>query len=66
MSDDEKVSDCITRQRAILRQLSVFRDERKQIAISLGDLRILCEKIDELEEALVGLDQDSMERDFLT
>ena len=49
---DEKLTDCIERQRAVLRQLSVFRDERKTITISLGDLRLLCDEITRLEEAL--------------
>ena len=60
MSDDEKARDCIDRQRVILKQLSVFRDERKQIAISLGDLRILCDEIDRLEGVIESMSWDAM------
>ena len=60
VSDDEKARDCIDRQRVILKQLSVFRDERKQIAISLGDLRILCDEIDRLEGVIESMSWDAM------
>lgn len=60
--DDEKVRDCIERQRNILRQLSVFRDVRKQITISLGDLRILCDEIDRLEREEVERELEDYHR----
>ena len=60
MSLIENYADCIARQRAVLRQLSVFNDPRKAITITLGDLRTLCDRIDKLERYVDLLERDAL------